>query len=63
MTSQDAVIDPVSITRALRGVYSTRLLCAAVCHLKVFEHAVNGSHTLESLQAELGLAERPTNVL
>ena len=63
MTSQDAVIDPVSITRALRGVYSTRLLCAAVCHLKVFEHAVDGSHTLESLQAELGLAERPTNVL
>jgi SAM-dependent methyltransferase len=63
MTSQDAVIDPVSITRALRGVYSTRLLCAAVCHLKVFEHAVDGSHTLESLQAELGLAERPANVL
>ncbi len=63
MTSQDAVIDPVSITRALRGVYSTRLLCVAVCHLKVFEHAADGSHTLESLQAELGLAERPANVL
>lgn len=63
MTSQDAVIDPFSITRALRGVYSTRLLCAAVCHLKVFEHAVDGSHTLESLQAELGLAERPAKVL
>ena len=56
-------MDPAPITRSLRGVYSTRLLCAAVCHLKVFEHAVNGGHTLESLQSELGLAERPANVL
>ncbi|SVD64507.1 uncharacterized protein METZ01_LOCUS417361, partial [marine metagenome] len=56
-------MDPAPITRSLRGVYSTRLLCAAVCHLKVFEHAVNGAHTLESLQSELGLAERPANVL
>ncbi len=56
-------MDPAPITRSLRGVYSTRLLCAAVCHLKVFEHVVNGAHTLESLQSELGLAERPANVL
>jgi len=56
-------MDPAPITRSLRGVYSTRLLCAAVCHLKVFKHAMNGAHTLGSLQSELGLAERPANVL
>lgn len=55
--------DLAPITRHLRAMYRSRLLVAAVGHLKVFEQFGDGPLSLAELQNKLGLAERPTMVL
>lgn len=55
--------DLAPITRHLRAMYSSRLLIAAVHHLNVFEHLIDGPLTFSELQARLGLSERPAMVL
>jgi len=55
--------DLVPITRHLRAMYTSRLLVAAVTHLKVFEQFVHGPCTRTDLQYRLQLKERPANVL
>ncbi len=44
-------------------MYASRLLVAAVAHLRVFETLHDGPHTLESLRGALNLADRPSQVL
>lgn len=58
-----ASVDPAPIVHHLRGVFASRLLVAAVAHLRVFEHVAAERHTLESLRHALQLAERPACVL
>ena len=58
-----ARVDPAPIVHHLRGVFASRLLVAAVAHLRVFEHVAAERHTLESLRHTLQLAERPAHVL
>ena len=63
MIQYTSVPDLAPITRHLRAMYSSRLLIAAVHHLNVFEHLVDGPLYLTELQARLGLNERPAMVL
>jgi hypothetical protein len=56
-------LDLAPITRHLRAMYSSRLLVAAVCHLKVFEHFGDEPRSLLELRHRLGLEDRPVKVL
>jgi hypothetical protein len=56
-------LDLAPITRHLRAAYSSRLLVAAVCHLKVFEQFADGPQSLLDLRQRLGLKDRPAKVL
>lgn len=55
--------DPAPIARHLRSMYGSRLLIAAVSHLKVFEQFSNGPVSHDDLAARLGLKTRPAMVL
>lgn len=55
--------DLAPITRHLRSMYSSRLLVAAVCHLKVFDELAAAPLAAAELQRRLGLADRPAMVL
>ncbi len=55
--------DLAPITRYLRAMYRSRLLVAAVKHLRVFEQFGDQPLSLADLQTKLGLADRPTMVL
>jgi ubiquinone/menaquinone biosynthesis C-methylase UbiE len=56
-------LDLAPITRHLRAMYSSRLLIAAVHHLKVFETLADDSLTISELQSRFRLNERPAMVL
>ncbi len=55
--------DPAPITRHLRAMFGSRLLIAAVHHLRVFEELANGPLSLADLSRRLNLGERPAMVL
>ncbi|NBB21160.1 methyltransferase [Runella sp. CRIBMP] len=55
--------DLAPITRHARAMYSSRLLIAAVHHLRAFEALSAGPLAPSDLQAQLGLKERPAMVL
>lgn len=55
--------DLAPITRHLRAMYSSRLLIAAVHHLRVFEELAYRPLAPETLKDRLGLKERPAMVL
>jgi hypothetical protein len=65
MTSahRDQPLELAPITRHLRAMYSSRLLVAAVCHLRVFEELARAPGSPDELADRLGLAERPAMVL
>jgi hypothetical protein len=56
-------LDLAPITRHLRAMYSSRLLVAAVHHLKVFEQFGDEPISLLELRDRLGLGDRPAKVL
>jgi O-methyltransferase domain len=58
-----SILDLAPITRHLRAMYRSRLLIAAVCHLRVFEQFGDGPQSLIELQNRLDLKDRPANVL
>jgi predicted O-methyltransferase YrrM len=55
--------DPTSIFEFFRGSYGTDLLTAAVAHFDLFGRLAKQPRTLEDLQSELGIAQRPAIVL
>jgi O-methyltransferase domain len=55
--------DPATLTWHLRAMYRSRLLVAAVHHLRVFELLAAGSLPLPEFQRQLNLKERPAMVL
>lgn len=55
--------DPTPIFELFRGSYATELLTAAVCHFGLFGRLAKNPLTFEALRQELGLADRPANVL
>jgi ubiquinone/menaquinone biosynthesis C-methylase UbiE len=55
--------DPTPIFELYRGSYGSELLTAAVAHLQVFGHFLEGPLTFDELRQQLGLAERPAVVL
>src|ERR1041384_806004 len=56
-------LDLAPITRHLRAMYTSRLLVAAVTHLRVFEQFTQGPCTFADLQRQLHLKDRPAKVL
>jgi len=52
-----------TVTRHLRAMYASRLLVAAVCHLKAFEYLADGPLTETELARRIGLKARPAKVL
>lgn len=58
-----ALVDPAPITRFQRAVYSSRILVAAVCHLKVFEILAKAPLPRAGFAGALGLKDRPAKVL
>ncbi len=56
-------LDPTPIFEHFRGSYGTEILTAAVAHFDVFTKLSDGPRTVDSLRADLGLAERPMSVL
>lgn len=63
MTLPSPPIDPAPIFEIFRGSYATELLTAAVAHFNLFGRLAQTPRTLLELAADLGLAERPANVL
>ena len=61
--SSSSTPDLAPITRHLRAMYTSRLLIAAICHLKVFEQFSDGPQSLIELRQRLGLNDRPAKVL
>jgi ubiquinone/menaquinone biosynthesis C-methylase UbiE len=55
--------DATPIFEAFRGNYATELLTAAVAHFKLFNRLAQAPRTLQELGGDLGLADRPLNVL
>jgi predicted O-methyltransferase YrrM len=55
--------DPTPIFELFRGSYATELLTAAVAHFGIFGRLHEAPRCFDDLRAELGLAERPMNVL
>ncbi len=55
--------DPTAIFENFRGSYGTELLTAAVAHFDLFGRLAAQPRTLEDLQTDLNLAERPAIVL
>ena len=60
---ETSVLDLAPITRHLRAMAGSRILIAAVHHLKVFEILNNNPLTKAELQQKIGLKERPAMVL
>jgi predicted O-methyltransferase YrrM len=56
-------LDPTPIFEAFRGAYATELLTAAVAHFNLFGRLAQAPRTLPELGGDLGLADRPINVL
>jgi predicted nicotinamide N-methyase len=56
-------IDPTPIFEHFRGSYATELLTVAVCEFDLFGWLAERSKSFDELRAEIGLAERPANVL
>jgi hypothetical protein len=56
-------IDPTAIFETFRGIYGSELLTAAIAHFDVFGGLVQQPRSLDELQQDLGLAERPVIVL
>lgn len=56
-------IDPTPIFELFRGIHGTELLTAAVAEFDLFTRLAKASSTFDGLRIELGLAERPANVL
>jgi hypothetical protein len=56
-------LDPTPIFEALRGNFATEFLAAAVAHLHVFPQIADRPRTFAELCTNLGLQERPGNVL
>ncbi len=59
----EALPDLAPITRAQRAMYGSRLLIAAVSHLRVFDTLAAGPLPEPELRRTLGLGERPARVL
>jgi O-methyltransferase domain len=57
------MLDTAAITRHLRAKATSHLLVAAVHHFNVFEELNKGARSIEELQLELHLKERPAMVL
>lgn len=55
--------DPTPIFEHCRGAYATELLTVAVCDFDLFARVAEGPKSFDELHGELGLAERPANVL
>jgi precorrin-6B methylase 2 len=55
--------DPAPVFELFRGQYATQLLVAAVADFKVFEHLAAGPNSFAHLRQQVGLAERPAQVL
>ncbi len=55
--------DPAPIFEIFRGQYATQLLVAAVADFKVFERLAAGPQSFAHLRGQVGLAERPAQVL
>src|SRR5580765_3516081 len=55
--------DPTPIFETFRGSYATELLTAAVAHFGIFSRLAQAPRTITELGADLGLADRPINVL
>jgi predicted O-methyltransferase YrrM len=56
-------IDPTAIFETFRGIYGSELLTAAIAHFDVFGGLAQQPRSLDELQQDLGLAERPVIVL
>ncbi len=56
-------LDPTPIFEVFRGSYASELLVAAVAHFQVFGRLGAGARTFAELRQDLGLEERPANVL
>lgn len=56
-------IDPTPVFEHFRGSYGTEILTVAVAHFDLFTKLQDGPRSIESLQAELKLADRPMTVL
>lgn len=56
-------LDPTPVTRHLRAMYGSRVLIAAVCHLRVFDLLAEQPLSLAECGRQLGLAPRPAMVL
>jgi SAM-dependent methyltransferase len=55
--------DPTPIFEHFRGSYATELLTAAVCDFDLFRRLAEGPKSFDEVRGEIGLAERPANVL
>jgi hypothetical protein len=55
--------DPTPIFEQFRGSYATELLTAAVCDFDLFGRLAERPKSFDELRADIGLAERPANVL
>ncbi len=55
--------DPTPIFEIFRGSYATELLTAAVAHFDLFSRLARAPRALPDLGRDLGLADRPINVL
>lgn len=55
--------DPTPIFEQFRGAHATELLVAAVTEFDVFGRLAAKAMTLDDLRCEIGLADRPANVL
>jgi len=58
-----SLLDLAPITRHLRAKASSQLLVAAIHHIPVFEVLQKGARSLNDLQQELQLKDRPAMVL
>jgi SAM-dependent methyltransferase len=55
--------DPTPIFEHFRGSYGTELLTAAVCDFNMFSRLADRPKSFDELRGEIGLGERPANVL
>ena len=56
-------LDPTPIFELFRGSYGSELLTAATCHFDLFGRLAGNAKSFPQLRQELGLDERPANVL
>jgi precorrin-6B methylase 2 len=55
--------DPTPIFELFRGNFATEILTAAVTHFRIFSRFSAGKLSMNQLRRELGLAERPSQVM